>query len=319
MLEPSKSGRVSVVVALDRNVRWGCAVTVRSAIENSRHGTLFHIFVLFEGLSPADHQDLEQSWQVPGRDVITTFISIELSRWTSLVRSKYLSRMSFARLMIGDLLPPDVSRCIYLDTDLLFELDISELFATDLGDRVIGAVPDGDERWDAVQLTRLGVVGGRYFNAGVFVADLERWRAEKVGSRALEYCLNRKPRLIGWMRNEPFFHDQDGLNRILASERALFLPGQWNTWASKISRYETPAVVHLITGPKPWQADYSGAFGEQFYAYLDRTAFRGQRPPRLAGLAPTLARLRRSFPYPPTVLRLLIASIRTYWLRLPAA
>jgi lipopolysaccharide biosynthesis glycosyltransferase len=314
-MQAGTAGEVNLVVALDRNVQWGCAVTVRSAIENSRAGTSFHVFVLFEGLSGEDQRALAGSWEVPGHAVRATFVNIELSRWRNLIRSKSLSRMSFARLMIGDLLPAEATRCVYLDTDMLFELDIAELYATDLEGRVIAAVPDGDEAWDAVQLRRLGVDHGRYFNAGLFVADLTRWRELQVGTKALEYCLSHRPRLVAWMKSEPFFHDQDGMNRILAADGARFLPGRWNTWASKLSRYDTPAVIHLIMGPKPWQADYEGLFWDRFYAYLDRTAFAGQRPPNPLGLGPALARVRRRVPYPPAVLRLLRASVNQFVLK----
>ena len=314
-MNSDQAGPVNVVVALDRNVRWGCAVTLRSAIENSRAGTVFRVFVLFEGLTAADRRELESSWGVPGHEVSVSFIGIEASSWKTLVRSKHLSRMSFARLMIDELLPADVERCVYLDSDLLFELDITGLFGMDLEGKVIGAVPDGDETWDRVQLSRLGVDGGRYFNAGVFVADLKKWRDQKIGRRALEYCLNREPRLVGWMKSEAFFHDQDGMNRILAADGAHFLPKCWNTWASNIVRYDSPAVIHLIMGPKPWQSDYAGTFGERFFDYLDRTAFTGQRPQTLLGLAKGIARIRRRIPYLPTVLRLFRASVRQFVLK----
>jgi lipopolysaccharide biosynthesis glycosyltransferase len=166
--------------------------------------------------------------------------------------------MSFARRMIGDLLPVEATRCVYLDTDMLFELDIVQLYSTDLEGRVIAAVPDGDSAWDYVQLKRLGLDHGRYCDAGLFAADLTCWREQEIGAKALEYCLSRRPRLVGWMESEPFFHDQDGMNRLRAADGARFLPANRNTWATRLTRYAARARVHLIMGPKPWHADHQG-------------------------------------------------------------
>jgi lipopolysaccharide biosynthesis glycosyltransferase len=293
---------IPIVVALDANVLWGCAVTVRSAIERSRAGTAFRVFVLQEGLGAEQEEALRSSWEVPGHDVNVRFIPVGMGDVKVLVRSRTLSRMSYARLRIAEVVPADIHRCLYLDTDLLFERDICELFETDLGDRIVAAVPDGGEDWDREQFARLGVRGERYFNAGLLLIDLERWRAAEIGRRAAEFCERARPRLAGPFRFTFFGHDQDGLNYALAGQ-VRYLPTHWNTWAVRRSD-PAPAVVHLITGPKPWDADYRGPYAREFYEILDRTAFAGRRPPRLLGLAPVLKSLSRRIPYPPTVWRL---------------
>jgi len=302
------SGPINVAVALDRRVAWGCAVTLRSMIENSAPGSSFAIFVLHDDLPESDIRALEKSWAVEGRSASTTFTNVQLADVSEVVRSKDLSRMSYARLLLGAVLPAEVKRCIYLDTDLLVERDINELFDLDLGEKTIAAVPDGSEAWDREQLARLGVKGEHYFNAGVLLIDLEGWRRDRIGERAFDFCQRARPKMIAPMKYGWFFHDQDALNTLLAG-RVRSLPTHWNSWASRMKGYEK-AVIHLITGPKPWHADYAGMFGERFFAYLDRTAYRGCRPPRLMGMAPVLKRLRRRIPYPPTVWRMLKESAR---------
>jgi lipopolysaccharide biosynthesis glycosyltransferase len=301
---------VNLAVALDRNVAWGCAVAVRSALENSTPGTVFNIYVVHDDLPEAVQARLAESWDTADRQVQIFFIAVDLANATDLVRSRTLSRMSYARLLLGEALPSSVERCLYIDTDMLFELDVAELFAEDLKGKIVAAVPDGSEEWDREQLSRLGVESDHYFNAGLLLIDVVRWRSARVGVRALEYCRRARPELVGPFRFGSFFWDQDALNYVLAGQ-VLSLPSRWNTWAVNLNEY-MPVVIHLITGPKPWDSDYAGRFSSQFFAYLDRTTFRGQRPTRLLGVAPFVKRLSRRVPYPPTIIRLLRETLKGY-------
>jgi lipopolysaccharide biosynthesis glycosyltransferase len=303
-----RGGPVNIVVALDRNVVHGCVVTVRSALENSSPGTEFRVYVMHDGLPPATLRALESSWRVDGKPCQVEFFDVQLSRAVELVRSKTLSRMSYARLLVGEILPATVSRVAYLDTDLLFELDVAELFRTDLGGKIVAAVPDGSAEWDREQFARLGVDGEHYFNAGLMLIDLDRWRRSDAGNRAVQFCKQAKPVLVGPFKFGFFAWDQDGLNTVLAGQ-VHYLPSRWNSWAVRLDRYQR-VVIHLITGPKPWDADYTGMFGDRFFEYLDRTAFAGWRPPRLLGAGATLKKLRRKVPYPPTVLRVIKETLR---------
>jgi lipopolysaccharide biosynthesis glycosyltransferase len=211
-----------------------------------------------------------------------------------LLRSRAIPRAAYARLLIGGLLPTHVTRLIYLDSDLLVCRDLRELWRTDLGGRVLGAVPNSlDPAADVSAFDRLGVAGKRYFNSGVLLIDLMAWRTEEVGERALAFARALGDRLI--------LHDQDALNAVLV-DRWVELPGYWNHWASRDASVEA-AVIHFTMPPKPWDADYSGPFRAEYFEVLDRTAWNGWRPPRWLGMAARISRIRRTFPYVPTVWR----------------
>ena len=105
------------------------------------------------------------------------------------VRQALEQPLNYARNYLAGMLEPCVRRVIYLDSDLIVVDDIAKLWRTDLGSKTIGA-PEychanftkyftpafwSDERFS-------GAFEGRspcYFNTGVMVMDLERWR--KVG------------------------------------------------------------------------------------------------------------------------------------------
>ncbi len=84
---------------------------------------------------------------------------------------------SYYRLIIDQILPRDVSLAIYLDSDIVVNGDLSELFSYDLNGYTIAAVPDAwvdraDRIKEKIELPK----GARYFNSGVLLINLETWR-----------------------------------------------------------------------------------------------------------------------------------------------
>lgn len=286
---------IDVVTAADRRFLWGCAVTIRSLLDSHAGRRPIRLVVIHDSFRSADEQRLRRSWvRSDGAPLDVRFHRIAPAEVAGLIRSKALSRMTYARLLIGDVLPATSTRAVYVDSDLLVERDIAELHDMPLHGSVLAAVPNGTPEDDARELQRIGANSGRYLNAGVFVADLELWRELQVGRNALELC-----RAHGDGFRIP---DQDSLNLVVA-DRWTVLPESWNHWAARTPTFEN-RVIHFTMVPKPWDADYSGRFANRFYEYLDRTAFRGRRPVRLFGVGSALRRLRRRIPYLPTAFRL---------------
>ena len=92
---------------------------------------------------------------------------------------------TFFKLLIPKVIPADINKCIYLDSDMAVNLDIKELWRTELADKPLAAVREMDanaynyENFDAAQkyLLNAGIVNYEdYFNAGAFVMNLEYLR-----------------------------------------------------------------------------------------------------------------------------------------------
>ncbi|XP_050226017.1 probable galacturonosyltransferase-like 10 [Mercurialis annua] len=103
------------------------------------------------------------------------------------IRKALDNPLNYARSYLSDILEPCVKRVIYLDSDIIVVDDIQNLWWVYLtGSRIIGA-PEycqasftkyfTDGFWADRELSR--VFAGKmacYFNTGVMVIDLERWR-----------------------------------------------------------------------------------------------------------------------------------------------
>ena len=138
------------------------------------------------------------------------------SPFHGLQRSSAITRTAYARLTLGSVLPKQVARCIYLDCDLVVQRDIVDLWETDLQDFALGAVDNA--LWDDPRSyqRRLGLKNPSYFNSGVLLVDVDRWRAERIGKRALEFAQKAGDLLI--------LHDQDALNG--SPGRGVATPGR---------------------------------------------------------------------------------------------
>ncbi|KAA8710303.1 glycosyltransferase family 8 protein [Helicobacter canis] len=162
-----------------------------------------------------------------------------LARFASLpTQGENDSHITYLRLLLDSILPQSVSKCIYLDCDVLVRSDIAGLFSYDLHGALLGAVRDLAFN-DASSACRNHL--GFYFNAGVLLLDMEKWRESKAGER-LFALLEARPQITQG------FHDQNLLNECFCDE-VCELPLGWNV---------------IITPPHILRfADKDSALGEQ--------------------------------------------------------
>ncbi|KAI4328320.1 hypothetical protein L6164_020682 [Bauhinia variegata] len=135
---------------------------------------------------------------------------------SSSIREALENPLNYARNYLGDILDACIDRVIYLDSDLVVVDDIDELWKVKLtGSRVIGA-PEychanftnyfTETFWSDPVLSR--VFSSRkpcYFNTGVMVMDLARWRQGNYRKRIENWMeLQRKKRIYELGSLPPF-------------------------------------------------------------------------------------------------------------------
>jgi lipopolysaccharide biosynthesis glycosyltransferase len=247
-------------------------------------------------IAARDRDALRRSVVAGGRRAGIDLHEVDVSPFGHLMRSKIVSHTTYARLLLDSVLPASVSRCVYVDCDMVVARDIAEAWEFPLDGRTVAAVANGSPLDTIGNQQRLGLAEPRYFNAGFVVIDVDRWRERAVSRRAVQAAERIGDRLV--------LHDQDALNIALAGDWAE-LPREWNAGLS-ISGWLTEdmkAVFHYWGAPKPWHADYDKGFQALFLRYLDLTAYAGYRPWNPLGVGALLARARRKLPYLPAVIR----------------
>ena len=175
--------------------------------------------------------------------------------------SKRLAPVLYARLLLDELLPQEVSRFIYADSDMMFRVSIAPLWDIDLTGFPLAAVQDPYSR---------SIPGRRkirdfpglldpsvpYFNSGLMVIDRVGWRAVDPAA-----TLNR---LIEEDMLKRLYYDQDVLN-IAFRDNWLKLHNPWN-FLNPRPEHESlnPRVAHYTGSHKPWRLRSRAAYARLY-------------------------------------------------------
>ncbi|KAI3449430.1 hypothetical protein Pfo_006095 [Paulownia fortunei] len=175
---------VHVAITLDVEYLRGSIAAVHSILQHSKcpESVFFHFLVSETGLETlvrSTFPELKFKVYYFDPERVRSLIS-------SSVRQALEQPLNYARNYLADLLETCVTRVIYLDSDLVVVDDISKLWSTSLGKKTIGA-PEychanftkyfTEYFWKDSRFS--GVFSGRspcYFNTGVMVIDLAKWR-----------------------------------------------------------------------------------------------------------------------------------------------
>lgn len=222
---------MTLACAIDRNYTELAGVMLHSVRINGDVPDM-DICVLGDGLKLIDKKRLEIC---AGRRINFIDLTNEMiARFAGFRTNANWSRAIYGRLILPDLLSPSTTRLVYLDADTIAKKSIRPLFEMDLGDAIAAAAGG--------PLARMNASIGRpadsfYFNSGVLVLELEKYRAEKLGGRALEIIGNNNLR----------FPDQNALNLVIDG-RVVPIDRSWNWELPEGS--DTASIIHF-THAKP--------------------------------------------------------------------
>jgi lipopolysaccharide biosynthesis glycosyltransferase len=270
----------TIVMACDEAYAMPLATALRSIADANRHGQSLEAYILVNDFSEDTRAKVLKS--IPQGSISLHWIPIDMAAFENFVADRHVSKMTYARLLIPSMLPRSVSRALYIDVDTLILDDLSELWESELEGALVGAVLDDLDqriRFDSPGLESVPRVRN-YFNAGILLIDLDRWRSEKIAEKALAY-LAGNPRTMFW--------DQDALN-VVCDGRWKRLDGKWNfqDLAGRLDGNEVEfaslstervAIAHFASNLKPWLAWVLSPNADFYDSFRSRTCF--ARSPRL--------------------------------------
>jgi lipopolysaccharide biosynthesis glycosyltransferase len=281
---------IAIVYGVDDRFAVPLAASIQSALDNVSPGYRLDIHIIDGGLSARSRARLTSSFA--NRACRLIWLKPDQGKLSALRVGGTITIATYYRLLIAELLPLQ-PKAIYLDADILVPGNLAELWETPLGDHHLLAVQDQGVRfvsgpYGLTNYRSLGIPEGtKYFNAGVLVLNLAKWRYEKTAQRILEYIRLNYEHIRFW--------DQDGLNAVLWQHWGELDP-RWNQMpqllqikSAKDSPFDTeaynnatanPYIIHYSSPDKPWRFGCSHPATVRFFEYLDRTAYRGYRPSR---------------------------------------
>lgn len=143
--------------------------------------------------------------------------------------NNHYSYMTTVRAALTRILPTDVRRVLWLDSDTIVTDDISEIFDYDISDCFFAAVED---------VYTGGLVTNPYYNAGVMLMNLDLFRSTQQDDL-----------IIRTINAKHYRHLEQDILNILCKDKILPLPSEYNF--SFISRpCSHPKIRHYLDRAK---------------------------------------------------------------------
>jgi lipopolysaccharide biosynthesis glycosyltransferase len=217
---------MKIVTAADRNYVGYLTSHLTSLGKHGSKKCTLEITVIHRGISQECQARLKARIPPPHR-VTWVEPTFELLRKVEAPLDFVSCSPHYFRLLIPYLFK-EASRVLYLDADTLVLEDLWPLWNLDLEKHTIGAAPDylsfiedGVANWQELHLDPQAP----YFNSGVLLINLSRWREQNISLQVLELCRKYPHHLIAqgkWPQ-----HDQYGLN-VSLYQKWKPLDRSWN-------------------------------------------------------------------------------------------
>ena len=271
--------RIIIACATDSNFIVHTAAMICSLVEHTN--SKIDIYIMYSEPIVENIKSLEKTFN----NLLIKLVRVDQSKFKNYKLSNRINEVSYYRLLLGNIIPEEINKVIYLDSDLIVFDDIKKLWDIDLYNKIVGAVPDVGQHTRYVSSNRAIALykelnipeHSLYFNAGVLIINLERWRNEKIADVINDYLQKNKEYVN--------FHDQDGLNAILWN-KWYRIDYSWNVITDffedcgfcieeiGLNKYRKitncPKIVHFTSRHKPWHDKNEHMYKKIYMMYEER-------------------------------------------------
>jgi lipopolysaccharide biosynthesis glycosyltransferase len=166
------------------------ATSVVSLFEYSKNEPDLRVFLIENNISDLSKKRIQQIANQYNRSIeLIPMPQIEELMGTSLYIASYLNLVDYARLFAGSILPPYVERAIQLDCDLVLQDSLRPVWDFELGDNFAAMINEGQGKGYR-KVLGLSEDGG-YFNSGVMLCDIKKWRDNNIEKDIVQYVQQR--------------------------------------------------------------------------------------------------------------------------------
>lgn len=286
---------MNVIFSSDNNYAQHLGVAIYSLLYNNKWSEHTVVYIIENLITETNKKKLEK--------VVYLFNNAEI-RWITFDKWKVqldlsmtwpISLSAYARLFVDRMLPLEVEKVLYLDCDMIVNASLYELWNLNLNDAVLAAVQDcvsGGIK-NAVEVDSTAP----YFNSGLLMINLRKWREDKIGEKCVNYIYNKKGNVL--------HHDQGVLNGILRN-KWMRLPLKYNVMTicyilsrKNMMKYygehavyysneeiesakEKPIIIHYTPSftSRPWIKNCKHPLKYLYWNYLSLTPWKDVKPVR---------------------------------------
>jgi lipopolysaccharide biosynthesis glycosyltransferase len=239
---------IHIALAFDRNYITPFYVLLTSIFINNKDCN-FNFYVIASGLKEDELKNISEF--IKKHNSIVSFYELDDTQISNLVmpEKSHFSPSTYYRLFFPSLVPEEIVKLLYIDTDIVVINSLSELYNTEVLLPIAATLDPKEEI-----RPELGIFEkGKYFNAGVLLINLKEWNKANVLEKTIKY-LNDYPEKIKLV-------DQDALNAVLVDNWEK-LPNKYNVTFYDIPEHiqkkqissflKDKIIIHFSTQNKPW-------------------------------------------------------------------
>jgi lipopolysaccharide biosynthesis glycosyltransferase len=266
---------VNIVFASDRNYIQHLATALASLLFNNRELS-FTVYIISSGMTARDRRNIETITRGYSCEVRHLTVSDELFVRLASEHPMY-PKGSYYRLLIPSLI--EERKVLYLDSDIIVNGSIRELYDQEFGDAFVCAVEDaGFNRHKQLGMDPSAL----YFNSGILLVNLLKWKESGLQKKVIDFIENNPDAI--------WFPDQCGLNSVI-NGRWKKMPLKFNQPSSifeegfeqrfncftrqELEEARTkPVIIHYTGGSKPWHFRNRHPWKSMYWNYLKMTPYR---------------------------------------------
>lgn len=269
----------NIVCVSDENYIQHTAVMLCSLFENNINKD-FHIYLLTSGIKMDTERKLQNLCrQYHALLTCKIYSTKELSnlpvgQWNTIM---------YLKLLIPQLLPININRCLFLDVDMIINTNIAPLYDIDLENSIIAAaedIPDCIKIKEKLGLKQTDI----YINSGVMICDLQKWREIEKNIPIIDFTK---------LKSSIITNEQD-IIALYFKNKIKIIPIKWNMTNFYFNREpkifpkylpqlkdakKHPGIIHFASPIKPWFKDCQHPYKKLYRLYLNKTEWKKYKFP----------------------------------------
>ncbi len=255
---------MNILVTLNSGYISPLCVMLKS-IMISEPETEIHLYVAHSSLTEEDFSKINKV--IDKSRTIVHPIVVEPSLLENAPVLKRISKETYYRLLVLDIIPEEVDRILYMDPDIVVNKSMKDLYNVDFkGNIVAGAGHTvGCVEW--YNKKRLDMPeSAHYVNAGVLVFNLEEMRKACTTQDIFDYIEKNIKKL--------YLSDQDVINGMFGARTVYFDTRVFNLDEKVFKRERkidlewvrnNTSIIHYNGSDKPWKPKYKGKLAEFYF------------------------------------------------------
>uniref|UniRef100_A0A2N9GVG5 Hexosyltransferase n=1 Tax=Fagus sylvatica TaxID=28930 RepID=A0A2N9GVG5_FAGSY len=209
------SDKIHIAMTLDSNYLRGTMAAVLSILQHSTCPENVEFHFLWSRYEPDVFSSIKSTFPYLNFKVYRFDSNRVRGKISKSIRQALDQPLNYARIYLADIIPAEVKRVIYLDSDLVVVDDVGKLWEVDLENKVLAA-PEYCHANFTKYFTELfwsdplmaSTFEGKkpcYFNTGVMVVDVDKWRQGGYTLKMEEWMAVQKQKRIYHLGSLPPF------------------------------------------------------------------------------------------------------------------